>query len=107
MDRLIRPAPLPTVEDYDDGDPYSCIAAGRAELEMQRDWQRRVEECFAAPPAKLEHLLNYDRAKAKGALFDIWMAIRKNGKGNELSRWAAAKLEELDYPWLAEYDQKH
>ena len=107
MDRLIRPAPLPKIEDYDDGDPYSCMAAGRAELDMQRDWQRRVEECFEAPPEKLEQLLKRDRGNVKGALFDLWMDIRKKGKRNALSGWAAAQLEELGYPWLAEYDREH
>lgn len=105
MDRLIRPAPLPVVEDYDDGDPYSCMAAGRAELDLRQSWQRRVQDCFGAPPEKLQKLVKQDQANVKGALFDIWMEIRKNSKGNALSQWAATQLEELGYSSLSEYDR--
>lgn len=106
LDRLIRPAPPYVVEDYDDGDPYSCMAAGRAEWDFRQGWMRRVEKCFGAPPEQLQELLSEHRDHTKGALFDVWMEIRREGPGNELSAWAAARLAELGYRHLVEYDKK-
>ena len=43
-----RPQPSEKVLDYDDSDPYSCIAAGFQEDQQQAKLQQRVEEgCWA------------------------------------------------------------
>jgi hypothetical protein len=107
MDRLIRPAPPPRIDDYDDGDPYSCIAAGAAEHRLQSNWQHRVRSCFGEDDERLRRLHASDPHQVKGALFDLWMDIRRQGKPNELSDWAARHMEELGYPWLVRYDRDH
>ncbi|MCA9794171.1 MAG: hypothetical protein KC910_20325 [Candidatus Eremiobacteraeota bacterium] len=75
-----------SIEDYDDGDPYSCIAAGFAER-----LPARVEACFHAPPGELASLASIDR----GAVKSILRQILERSQGTPKGDWAERQLAEL------------
>ena len=101
----VRPTPSEKVVDYDDGDPYSCIAAGHQEERLQRALQDRVEQCFGKPAAALELLVNEDIDSVKTALYDIWTRACQTETGSDLARWAAEQLANLGDSSLADYDK--
>ena len=105
MKRPVRPVPTEKIVDYDDGDPYSCMAAGRAEEDMQRALQARVEECFGKPAEQLQKLVSQDRASVRTALFDIWTGGRLTRQRGKLAEWAAEQMALLGDSSLADYDR--
>lgn len=99
-----RPRPSEKITDYDDGDPYSCIAAGVQEEKLQRDLQARVEQCFGAS-GNLEFLIHLDQTSVKTALYDIWNQQREPGGNRALADWAAQQMAALGDSSLVEYDR--
>jgi hypothetical protein len=100
-----RPHPKEKITDYDDGDPYSCVAAGAHEDKLQRDLQARVEQCFGKSQGQLQFLMRLDPASVKTALYDIWDREREPGGNRDLADWAARQTAELGDPALVEYDR--
>ncbi|MBS2035170.1 hypothetical protein JST97_09275 [bacterium] len=100
-----RPQPTEKVLDYDDGDPYSCIAAGREEERLQQRLQRSVEECYGEPEQRLERLAEQDLASVKTALYDIWDRERSSQSNPELGDWAAAQMGRLGDRRLLDYER--
>lgn len=100
-----RPEPTEKVTDYDDGDPYSCIAAGRREEDLQRALRQKVQECFGEPPEKLQHWADSDLASVKTALYDIWNEARETPATADMARWAAERMAHYGDPSLQEYDR--
>lgn len=98
-----RPQPTEKILDYDDGDPYSCIAAGNAEDKLQRDLQQRVADCFTNPRGSLELLARLDLASVKTALYDIWNEGRDNRA--PIATWAAEQYANLGDDALIRYDR--
>jgi hypothetical protein len=92
MSKPPRPRPAEKVTDYDDRDPYSCVAAGAQEERLQRDLQARVEQCFGRPGQPLQFLLLLDQASVRTALYDIWDREREAGKNRALADWAAQQM---------------
>lgn len=105
--KLVRPTPSEKVVDYDDGDPYSCMAAGHAEEKMQRALEERVEQCFGKAAQELTRLAKQDQASVKTALFDIWTRARLAETSPELAHWAAQQLADLGNSSLLEYDKSN
>lgn len=68
LQKPLRPEPTEKITDYDDGDPYSCIAAGRQEERLQEALAREVEACFPAAAEDLERLVRRDAASVLTAL---------------------------------------
>lgn len=102
-----RPQPAEKVVDYDDGDPYSCIAAGSQENKLQEALQKRVESCYGKPDGQLAQLASADLASVKTALYDIWDRERKTQHNPELGTWAAVQSGQLGNRSLIDYDQSH
>ncbi len=100
----VRPTPREKVVDYDDGDPYSCIAAGRHEEDLQKALQAQVEACYEQPDSRLEVLVSQDRASVKTALFDIWERERRTRQRPQLATWAAEQMAQLGDSSLRDYD---
>lgn len=100
-----RPQPQEKVTSYDDGDPYSCIAAGAQEEKLQRALQRRVEQCFGQSAQQLQLLVHLDRDSVKTALYDIWSAEREPGRNRALADWAAQQMAALGDSSLVDYDR--
>ena len=98
-----RPKPKDKITDYDDGDPYSCMAVGRAELDLQISLQKRVSACYGRSDEALQPLLEQDPASVKTALYDIW----SENRGAPLANWAADHMERLGSPQLKQFDQAH
>lgn len=113
-----RPFPGPSlrelqIDDYDDGDPYSCMAAGAAEQNHNKavkarldDLLFRVESCFGEPEAALQQLIEEDVDNVKAVLYDIWYNGRFifNGKKAQAD-WAAQQSARLGNAALVEYDR--
>jgi hypothetical protein len=84
--------------DYDDGDPYSCIARG-ADLELYearvraRLFKEQVAECFYSGDTELELLLEQNRQ----AVIDSLNAILEEEPWKHPRRheWATLKLRDL------------
>jgi len=102
-----RPQPSEKVLDYDDGDPYSCIAAGYQENQLQERLLQRVEECYGKPDSELAQLASADLASFKTALYDIWERERKTRHNPKLGTWAADQSGQLGNRSLISYDQSH
>lgn len=105
MKMPVRPEPKEKISDYDDGDPYSCMAAGRAEYDMQKSLQRQVMAARSGPPESLQSLIQKDSASVQTAFYDIWLENR--GKDASLASWAAEQMKLLGNASLAEYDLAH
>ncbi|MGE0494882.1 MAG: hypothetical protein AB7S38_37070 [Vulcanimicrobiota bacterium] len=75
-----------SIEDYDDGDPYSCIAAGFFER-----LPAEVEACFDSRPDDLARLVRVDR----GAVKSILRQILERSQGTPKGDWAARQLAAL------------
>lgn len=102
-----RPKPTEKVLDYDDGDPYSCIAAGNQEDRLQRQLQEQVEGCFGKADDELARLAAKDRASVKTALYDIWERERRTRHNPKLGTWAAVQMGLLGNRSLVDYDQAY
>ncbi len=87
--------------DYDDGDPYACIARG-ADLELYnarvqaRLFKEQVAECFYSGDAELELLLEKNRQAVIESLNSLreeepWIHPRRR-------EWASLKLRDLNRP---------
>lgn len=103
--RPVRPTPSEKVLDYDDGDPYSCMAAGRQEDLLQKALQDRVELCFGRPAEQLRRLAEEDPASVKTALFDLWAQARETRTRPDLARWAAEQMAHLGDSSLVDFDR--
>ena len=66
-----RPQPSEKVLDYDDGDPYSCMAAGREEERLQQKLLQQVFECFGHSESVLDGLAQRDLAGVQKGLHTI------------------------------------
>ncbi|MFN8611484.1 MAG: hypothetical protein U0931_28315 [Vulcanimicrobiota bacterium] len=100
-----RPQPSEKVLDYDDGDPYSCMAAGREEERLQQKLLQQVFECFGHSESVLDGLAQRDLAGVQTALYDIWDGNGVASPSKELSAWAAAQAARLGNRSLLEYDR--
>lgn len=101
------------IEDYDDGDPYSCMAAGAAEdraktaaAHAMQAFRKRVESCRDGSPAELDKLVAEDARSVKAVLYDIWHDCRfiRAGKG-AMADWAAKESARIGNKTLLEYDR--
>lgn len=104
MRKPARPQPPERILDYDDGDPYSCIAAGSQEDKLQRQFQARVEACYGKPEQDFARLAKEDLAGVKTALYHVWERERQSG-ARELADWAAERMGQLGNRSLIEYDR--
>lgn len=75
-----------SIDDYDDGDPYSCLAAAFAER-----LPTAVEACFQGPSDELARLVRVDRGGVKSILRQIVERSAGTPKGD----WAARQLDQL------------
>ncbi len=101
-----RPQPGEKIIDHDDGDPYSCMAAGRAEERLQEALEQEVEACFPGPVQRLERLVRRDLASVKTALYDLWDRMRGRRGERAKAQWAAERLADLGEPAVLRYDQE-
>jgi hypothetical protein len=95
-------------ENYDDGDPYSCIAAGAAGIPSKMDaLKAKVVSCYGQPPDKLQALVDEDRKSTISALWEVWYNDRFLSKRKKPQRatWAAKQAALLGYTALVEYDR--
>ncbi len=106
----IPPRPEPSFEeDYDDGDPYACMAAGAAGIPSKMDaYKAKILACYGQPQEKLDRFVTEDKASALAGLWEVWYQHRfleplsDQGPGN----WAAEQSARLGNPSLVEYDRK-
>lgn len=109
MQKPPRPEPTPIVEeeDYDDGDPYACIAAGAANIKQKNpNWFYLVVQAYESrQPSQLADLLERDAASVKTALYDLWNSGRSHRSLREKGRWAAEQMARLGDSSLLEYDE--
>jgi hypothetical protein len=103
----VRPTPSEKVLDYDDGDPYSCVAAGNQESHLQRALQERIEACYGKPNREIDFLSGKDPASAKTALYDIWDRERQTRSNKALGDWAAEQMARLGDKSLVSYDKSN
>ena len=95
-------------EDYDDGDPYSCIAAGAAGVPSRLEsLTAQVEACYGQPAEKLEALVIADRKSTISALWEVWYKNRHLRKPPDHSRadWAAKQSALLRNVSIVEYER--
>lgn len=110
FDRMkIPPRPDPSFEeDYDDGDPFACIAAGAAGVRSKMDaLKAEAKACFGQPQEMLEALIAADRKNALAALWEVWYQDRflaRPGKSGR-AEWAAEQSARLGNASLLEYDR--
>lgn len=96
-------------EDYDDGDPYSCIAAGVAGVTSKlAELTVKVEQCYGQPAENLQALVEEDRKSTISALWEIWYKYRFifPARSPQHANWAAEQAALLDYSALVEYDRR-
>ena len=99
-----RPIPSYVIDDYDDGDPYSCIAAGSAERSMEQSILQQVEACFGqAGPLKVA---GRSLANIQTALYDIWLRDRFFKRNSAKADWAAEQMALLGDLRLVDYDRQ-
>ncbi len=105
----IPPRPDPSFEDYDDGDPYSCIAAGAAGVPSKMDaLKAEVQQCYGRPVSKLDELVAADRQSTIAALWEVWYKDRffpRRLKNLSRATWAAEQSARLGNPSLLDYDR--
>jgi hypothetical protein len=101
------PAPPAAEEDYDDGDPYACMAAGAAGIESKNpNYRYLVGQCVHRPAEQLQPLIDKDLASVKVALYDLWREGRQDGLFSKQREWAARQMALLGDASLVEYDQE-
>ena len=79
-------------EDYDDGEPYSCMAAGAAGVPSRLDaLVAKVDGCYGESAEKLEALVQADRKSTISALWEVWYKNRrlKSPPDHLKADWAA------------------
>ena len=99
-----RPIPSYLIDDYDDGDPYACIAAGSAEHSMEQSTLRQVEACFGQAGPLEAH--GNSLANIKTALYDIWLRDRSSEQSLAKADWAAEQMAILGDSSLLDYDRQ-
>jgi hypothetical protein len=103
------PRPIPTLveEDYDDGDPFSCMAAAAAGIQQkQPNYLYLVDQaCQERQPDKLDDLAAQDLSCVKAALYDIWDSGRNHPNLRDRGSWAAQQMARLGDSSLVEYDE--
>ena len=95
-------------EDYDDGDPYSCIAAGAAGVLSKLDaLVTEVDACYGQPAEKLEALVRSDRKSTISALWEVWYKNRriKSPPDHPRADWAAEQSALLGNTSIVEFEQ--
>lgn len=102
MQYPIRPQ-APEISDYDDGDPYSCMAAGFAEHKQQEALKKQVESCLFDSEDTLLSLFKTSPAGVKTALYDIWHQFRKISARQDKAERAARLLADFGEPAVLEY----
>lgn len=108
MQKPPRPKSPPEVEeDYDDGDPYSCIAAGAAGIEPKvPNYRYLLTDAFKRNrPHEVRALVERDPAWVRVALYDIWDSERESRHSRDRAVWAARLMADMGDPSLVEYDQ--
>ena len=101
-----RPPQPELIDDYDDGDPYACMAAGAAERDLLKEWENRVRHCYGQPQSQLGGVVKASSKEIVGVcLYDIWELARRSGD-LALRDWAAEQMAWLGDPSLREFDQK-
>jgi hypothetical protein len=97
-----RPEPATFIEDYDDGDPYSCMAAGFAEVGMQKTFTKRVKACMGKPDLDLHKLCLENRKAVKFALYELWL----EADDPAVRSWTAEEMAKLGDKSLLDYDRE-
>ncbi len=95
-------------EDYDDGDPFSCIAAGAAGVPSRLEaLTARVKKCYGQPPEKLQELVDADRKSTISALWEVWYNDRhlQSPPNHRRADWAAEQSALLGNTSLVEYER--
>lgn len=94
-------------EDYDDGDPYSCMAAGAAGVEMKNpNYPYLLGQAFEnGNQAQVQELIERDIASVKTALWDLWNRGRNYRSFHNEGKWAAKQMELLGDSSLVDYDE--
>lgn len=98
MKKPPRPPQPELVQDYDDGDPYSCIAAGAEDQRRYQALLKQVEQCYGRPDLDLRRL----GPGVQTALYDIWHRSQRQ----PLGLWAAEHLAALGRPDVLEYERR-
>lgn len=96
------------VVDYDDSDPWSCLAAAAKEMGLPlRNTEERVESCYHQGNSRLlKDLIKDDRDGVIRGLWRIWgRAHGKYYRNADLARWAARQLEALGDSTLMERER--
>lgn len=93
------PRPDPSFEEeWDVGDPYSCIAAGAAKVPSRLEaLTAKVAACYGQPPEKLDELAAADLKSTISALWEVWYANRhlNSRPDHKLADWAARQSAAL------------
>ncbi len=91
--------------DFDDGDPYSCIAAGAAGVGKQT-MLSRVRQCFETTKTEqFNELMKEDLASVKVALYDMWNSGRSHKGAAKAGSWAAEQMSKIGDSSLVDYDR--
>lgn len=96
-------------EDYDDGDPYSCIAAGAAGVSSRlQELIAKTRACYGQPAEKLQALVDADRKSTISALWEVWYDNRhlKKPPNHALADWAVQQSSLLGNTSIAEYERR-
>ena len=78
-------------EDYDDGDPYSCIAYGFEQ--WLSAFKVKVRECYGRPDHELKQLYSEYPERVLEILNALHLSSSKSDPG--LAAWALAKSTDL------------
>ena len=104
------PRPDPSFEEeWDDGDPYSCIAAGAAKVPSRLEaLTAQVAACYGQPQEKLDVLVATDRKSTISALWEVWYANRhlKSPPNHRLADWAAQQSANLGNTSIVEAENR-
>ncbi len=98
-----RPEPELEIDEYDDSDPYACMAAPAVETKWDR-YVGTVEAC--GDSGELDLLYGESAANVMTALFDLWLENRREGN-RALAAWAAREAERLGDDRLVGYDERN
>jgi hypothetical protein len=78
-------------EDYDDGDPYSCIAYGFEQ--WLRAFKVKVRNCYGRPDYEIKKLYREDPKRVLEILNALHLSCSESEPG--LAAWALAKSTDL------------
>ena len=97
-------------EDYDDGDPYSCIAAGAAGIKTKGvppspNYGYLLWKAFTKDDSDaVRQMAEKDPVGVKYALYAMWDNGRDFVPHRDRGQWAGQQMAELGDPSLVEYD---